>query len=81
VAETIYPTPGQGLVELEKRVHTLEQYVAQTIRNRESARITQLENEVYALKAAFASLDNQIRDLQGAMLQRSRRTPLEVLDA
>lgn len=64
MAEKKHTTPAASIEILQKQVSDLQEYVASTIKNRESARIKILEEKLALANAAILNLDEQLRNVK-----------------
>jgi hypothetical protein len=71
MTEKRHPTPAVSVIDLERKVSDLQEYVAGTIRRGESARTKTLEDRVANLEAAILSLDEQLKDVQSTFFKVS----------
>lgn len=80
MTEKKHTTPAVTVQELLSRVDVLERYVAQTIRNQDSARIKTIEDKVANLEAAILSLDEQLKNVQSTFFsvtgKRAQHLPI-----
>jgi hypothetical protein len=77
-----HTTPAASVEILQKQVADLQEYVAGTIRRRESARIKTLEELVQTLQAEIDILDQQLKNVQSTFFQvtGSRRQNLPIVE-
>ena len=80
MTEKKHTTPAVSVNNLERKVADLQEYVAGTIRRRESARIKTIEDKVANLEAAILSLDEQLKNVQSTFFsvtgKRAQHLPI-----
>jgi hypothetical protein len=73
VSDKKHTTPAASIEIIQKQVADLQEYVAGTIRRRESARITDLESKLVQANQAILELEQQLTQVKNTFFSVTGR--------